>query len=233
MRGSIILAGALLALGASSVVAQHYDPFFSLNGEAGSKGATAILSAGDIGSIADAGDIGLMGKMGINEKLEVGVNIGLGVLNDGADSFNSAMIGAKYGIGKTRAISVNLLAPVGGAEDPGLSVGIMAVHEVAGMALNEHLQVSLLKGFAPAGANIDLFLEPVKELSEKLILYIDVPIGLNTDDVGNSLNIDIAPNIDYVLSETAVINAGIGINVYNGFARNEDIAIVVALVASL
>ncbi len=233
MRKSIVLTAALLALSASSSLAQHYDPFFSLNSEAGSKGATAILSAGDIGSITDAGNIGLMGKTGINEKLEVGVNIGLGVLNDAADSFDSAIIGAKYGVGETRAISVNLLAPVGSADDPGLSVGIMAVHKVGGMTLNEHLQVGLLKGFAPDGANIHLFLEPVKELSEKLILYIDVPIFSNTDNIGDSLNIDIAPNIDYVLSETAVINAGIGINIYNGITRNEDIGIVVAFVASL
>jgi hypothetical protein len=52
-----------LTLGASSVLAQHYDRFFSLNGEAGSKGADVFLSAGDIGSIADAGDLSLMGKM--------------------------------------------------------------------------------------------------------------------------------------------------------------------------
>ena len=232
MRKSIVLAAALLALGASSVMAQHYDPFFSLNGEAGSKGATAILGAGEIADIAK-GDINLMGKTALNEKLEVGVNIGSGVLVDGGDAFATATIGAKYGIGENRAISVNLLAPVGTPEDPGLSIGIMAVHEIAGMPLNEHLQVSFLKGFAAAGANVDLFLEPVKELSEKLILYIDIPIGLNTDDVGNSLNIDLAPNIDYVLSETAVINAGIGLNLYNGVARGEDIGIVVAFVASL
>jgi len=233
MKKSLLLTAAVLTLGASSAMAQHYDPFFSLNGEAGSKGATAILSAGDVGSIGDAGDIGLMGKTGINEKLEVGVNIGLGVLNDGKDSFDSALIGAKYSIGETRAISVNLLAPVGGADDPGLSVGIMAVHELAGMPLNEHLQVSFLKGFAANGANIDLFLEPVKELSDKLILYIDVPISANTDNFGDSLNIDIAPNIDYVLSEKAVLNVGIGLNIYNGIDRNSDIGVVAALVAAL
>ena len=233
MKKSLTLAAALLTWGASSVFAQHYDPFFSLNGEAGSKGADVFLSAGDIGSIADAGDLSLMGKMAINDKIEVGVNIGLGVLNDAASSFSTALIGAKYGLGESSAISVNLLAPVGDADDPGLSIGYMDAREMGGTALNTHLQVSLLKGFAAAGANIDLFLEPYKELSDKLILYIDVPIGMNTDDIGNSMNIDLAPNVDYLLSETMVINAGIGLNLYNGVSRSSDIGIALALVAAL
>ena len=100
------------------------------------------------------------------------------------------------------------------------------------MPLNEHLQVSLLKGFAAAAANIDLFLEPVKELNEQLIFYLDVFVGTNTDNIGDTLNIDIAPNIDYVLSDKIAINAGIGINAYNGITRNEDIGIAVAVVAA-
>jgi hypothetical protein len=193
---------------------------------------TGVLGAGEIGDIAE-GDINVMAKTGINDQIEVGVNIGSGLLVDGGSSFASALIGAKYGLGETRAVSVNFLVPAGDVDDPGLSIGIMAVHEVAGMPLNEHLQVSLLKGFAAAAANIDLFLEPVKELNEQLIFYLDVFVGTNTDNIGDTLNIDIAPNIDYVLSDKIAINAGIGINAYNGITRNEDIGIAVAVVAGL
>ena len=95
--------------------------------------------------------------MGVNDKLEVGANIGLGVLNEFSSSFSTLLIGAKYGLGDARAVSINLGAPIGDAEDPGLSIGLMNVQELGGMTVNQYMQIGLLKGFAPAGANIDLF----------------------------------------------------------------------------
>ena len=64
-------------------------------------------------------------------------------------------------------------------------------------------------------------------------LYVDVLLSTNTDSIAVWMSIHLARNLDIMLSETMVINAGIGVNVYDGLIRNEDIAISLALVASL
>ena len=64
-------------------------------------------------------------------------------------------------------------------------------------------------------------------------LYVDVLLSTNTDSIADWMSIHLARNLDIMLSETMVINAGIGVNVYDGLIRNEDIAISLALVASL
>ena len=64
-------------------------------------------------------------------------------------------------------------------------------------------------------------------------LYVDVLLSTNTDSIADWMSIQLAPNLDIMLSETMVINAGIGVNVYDGLIRNEDIAISLALVDSL
>ena len=125
----------------------------------------AAPKAGSASTIGDASDLNLAYKMGVSDQLEVGANIGVGVLNEGRSSFSTLLIGAKYGLGDARAVSVNLGAPIGDAEDPGLSIGLMNIQQLGGMAVNQHLQIGLLKGFAPAGANIDLLLDPVKEMT--------------------------------------------------------------------
>ena len=56
-------------------------------------------------------------------------------------------------------------------------------------------------------------------------LYVDVLLSTNTDSIADWMSIQLAPNLDIMLSETMVINAGIGVNVYDGLIRNEDIAI--------
>jgi len=64
-------------------------------------------------------------------------------------------------------------------------------------------------------------------------LYVDALLSTNTDSIADWMSIHLARNLDIMLSETMVINAGIGVNVYDGLIRNEDIAISLALVASL
>ena len=66
-----------------------------------------------------------------------------------------------------------------------------------------------------------------------MTLYVDLLLRTNTDSIADWMSIQLAPNLDIMLSETMVINAGIGVNVYDGLIRNEDIAISLALVASL
>ena len=62
---------------------------------------------------------------------------------------------------------------------------------------------------------------------------IAAPKAGSASTIGDFMSIDLAPNLDIMLSDTMVINAGIGINVYDGIIRNEDIGVSVALVASL
>ena len=147
--------------------------------------------------------------------------------------FLALLIGAEYGLGDARGLSVNLGALIGDAEDPGLSIGLMNMQQLGGMAVNQHLQIGLLQGYAPAGANIDLLLKPVKEINDKMILFIEVLLSTNTDSIGDFMSIDLAPNLDIMLNDTMVINAGIAVNLYDGIARNEDIAINLAAVAGL
>ena len=64
-------------------------------------------------------------------------------------------------------------------------------------------------------------------------LYVDALLSTNTDSIADWMSIHLARNLDIMLSDTMVINAGIGVNVYDGLIRNEDIAISLALVASL
>ena len=66
-----------------------------------------------------------------------------------------------------------------------------------------------------------------------MTLYVDVLLSTNTDSIADWMSIQLAPNLDIMLSETMVINAGIGVNVYDGLIRNEDFAISLALIASL
>ena len=58
-----------------------------------------------------------------------------------------------------------------------------------------------------------------------MTLYVDVLLSTNTDSIADWMSIQLAPNLDIMLSETMVINAGIGVNVYDVLIRNEDIAI--------
>jgi hypothetical protein len=58
------------------------------------------------------------------------------VLKEGRSSFSTLLIGVKYGLGDARAVSVNLGAPISDAEEPGLSIGLMNIQQLGGMAGN-------------------------------------------------------------------------------------------------
>ena len=45
-------------------------------------------------------------------------------------------------------------------------------------------------------------------------LYVDVLLSTNTDSIADWMSIHLARNLDIMLSETMVINAGIGVNIY-------------------
>ena len=104
----------------------------------------AALTVGSAITIGEAIDLNLAYKMGVSDQLEVGANIGVGLLNEGRSSFSILLIGAEYVPGDSRALSVNLCAPICDAEDPGLSTSLMNFQQLGGMAVNQHLQIGLL-----------------------------------------------------------------------------------------
>lgn len=213
MKKICVLAGIMMAFCSAQIDAQlHYDLYYGLPGSAGSKTLDAGLSTPDIGKIADASSVPVMAKYSLSDKLEVGARITLGVLIEGADALNSVVVGAKQGLGENSAVSVNLLAPIGGAEDPGLALGYMmsTTCPITGLALNNHLQLGLLKGHAAKGIGIDLLIEPVKPLGEKMVGYLDILVATNTDDIaGTPLAINLGPNVDFMLNETTAVNVGV------------------------
>ena len=143
------------------------------------------------------------------------------------------VVGAKQGLGGNSAVSVNLLAPIGSAEDPGLALGYMMSTEMAGLTLNNHLQLGLLKGHAAKGIGIDLLIEPVKPLGEKMVGYLDILVATNTEDIGGAyLAINLGPNVDFMLNETTVINAGVTIGLF-GDKKASEIGLGIAAIKGL
>lgn len=234
MRKALITTAVLLVFYAAQASAQtlHYDPFYILPGTAGSMGADAGLSTGDIGSIADASDVYLIGKYSVSGKLEAGTRVTFGILNDGTDSFQALQIGAKYGLSEKSAITLNLLAPLGGVDDPGLSMGYMQTMQVGGLDVNNHLQVGLLDGYAPKGVAIDLFIEPVKLFDDQLTGYLDILISSNTDAFGDNLAINLGPNLDYVLTKGLVLNVGITVGIA-GDAQQKDVGLALTAIKTM
>lgn len=153
-------------------------------------------------------------KHSFSDKLEVGARATLGFLaGDAADTFRSLVVGAKYGLNEKSALGINLLAPVGEADDPGLSVAYMMTCAMGGISWNNMLQVGLLDGFTGGvGTNLHLFIEPNKAFGDKMVGYLDILINTNTDDIGGDyLGINLAPNVDYKINDKMVLNAGISL----------------------
>jgi hypothetical protein len=240
MRKVLAIATAWLILGAVQVSAQiihllQYDPYYVLPSKTGAKGVDLGLSTIEISSIGDAADIYLMGKYSASDRIEAGIRFTFGFLNDARNTFSSLTLGGKYGLKEHSAVIANLLAPAGDADDPGLSLGYMHSLKLgSGITANNLLAIGLLDGYTGgAGIALHLFLEPYKELGEKMVFYLDVPINANTDNIGDTLNIDLAPNVDYILAEGMALNAGIGLNAYNGIKRSSDLGVTVTFIKSM
>ncbi len=223
-----ILAGAL-AFVATQALAQgshpkQYDPFFALPGKAGTTGVDGGLANSKISKIADMSDVLVMGKYSLNDKIELGARATLGFLaGDNADAFRSLVVGAKYGLGEKFALGVNLLAPAGEADDPGLSIAIMHTKTWGSISCNHMLQANLLDGFTGGvGTGLHLFVEPNKAIGSKMVGYLDILVNTNTDDIaGDYLGIDLGPNVDYKINGKTVLNVGVSLGLA-GDAKQAD-----------
>jgi hypothetical protein len=232
MKKMTILFIALLVCSTIQVGAQalHYDPYYVLPGAAGGIGVDAGLSTGDIGSIFDGSETYLVGKYSINDKLEAGARLTLGILHDGRDSFSDITVGAKYGLSATSALTLNV-TPFNEAEEIGLSVGFMMTTQMGGMDVNNHLQIGLLDGYA-SGLGIDLFIEPVKIIDEKITGYLDILISSDTDAFSDNLGVNLGPNVDYALMEDLVFNAGVTVGIA-GDGKQQDVGLMITAIKTM
>jgi hypothetical protein len=218
-----LLAGALsLAFCLGQAGAQlHYDPYYALPGKAKTCGALAGIDNWKISEIGDATDIMGMYKHSLSDKLEVGARVTIGSLHEGADALSMVVAGAKWGLGEKRALSANFLVPLGDADDPGLSVGIMNSMALGGLQTNWWLQAGLLKGYAPDGVGLDLLGQCTKGINDKLTGYLDLLVNTNTDEIGDNLGVNLRPHVDYKLNDKSMINLGISIGLA-GDAKQDD-----------
>ncbi|HJP34028.1 MAG TPA: hypothetical protein QGF95_26060 [Candidatus Latescibacteria bacterium] len=233
MRRVIVSALAALAF-ATGAMAQSYDLYYVLPGEAGSKGIEAGIAAADVGSIGDVGVVNLGGKYSLSDQIEVGALAELGLLNDALSTLSTITAGAKYSMGEDMALTAGLLIPTGDADDPGLSLGVMKTITSGDLMINNWLQIGLLDGATGGvGVNVDLLIEPTKAFGDKITGYLDILVSTNTDDIaGDHLGIDIGPNADISISDAAVVNVGVTLGAV-GDAKADDLGIIATLVMGL
>jgi len=235
MKKTMLLAGGLLVFCASQIAGQalNYDPYYVLPGEGKSLGIDLVLSTPDVAEIGNLSDIDLMVKYSINDQVEVGARATFGFLNDGADSFSSVTLGAKYALAEQRAVTLNI-TPFNGSEEFGLSLGVMNSVEIEGFGLNKQLQIGLLDAYALEGVAVDILIEPVMEINEKLVGYLDILISTNTDDIGDHLSVLLGPNADIAVAEGWTVNAGVNFSVLSGdLAADTELGLVVTVFRDL
>ena len=234
MRIALVAAAAIGIIGAAQVRASdaplRYDPFYTLPGAALTKVIDAGLISDDMGS---ASDLFVTGKYSVSKQLEVGARGTFGFLRDGGDALASTLIGAKYALAGKRTATVDLLLPIGGTNDPGVSLGIMERRQMNSVNVDALLQVGLGKGYVAEGAKVNLELESSKVLDKAMTGYVDVIVGTNTSNIGDDLSIDVLPYVNYRVKAGLVASAGIRVNAYKGTTRSSDIGLRLVAIKAL
>lgn len=160
----------------------------------------------------------------------------LGVLKDGADALSRLMVGAKYGMGESRALTADLRVVDEATEELGLRIGAMHTISSGELMINNAFQVGLLDGYTGGvGVALDLLIEPTKAFGDKLTGYIDIVVSTNTDDIGGDfLAINVGPNVDVMLNDMAVINAGVIVGVAGDrkTEKADDLGLAVTLLSN-
>ena len=227
---AVLFLASIVGLPAS---AQHYDLYYVLPAEEGTTGVDAGLVSADIGSLGEVSNLNILGKYSISDNVEVGARGVFRVVNDERNNLSTIEVGVKLGIEEMVALTAALLLPAGDADDFGLSIGAMRTKETdSGLAINTWLQATFLKGYHADGVGLNLLIEPTRALGDRLTGYIDVLVNTETDSFGDNLGVNIGPNVDITLSENALINVGLTFGMV-GDAKQDDIGLVVALVAGL
>lgn len=227
---ALVSASILLAL-ATTASAQHYDPYFVLPGPSGRIGADLGLFNRDLTSVADASTVLTMGKYSISDQLEIGASADLGILQVGAGSLMRVQAGAKMGLAPDLAITGTVVLPVGDIDDPGVAVGAMKSLFISGTMVNTWAQGAFLDGYATDGVSLSLLIEPVYNFGDLATGYFDILIASNTDALGDHLALNLGPNAELNLNETAIVNVGLTIGLA-GDARQDDMGLNMSLITA-
>lgn len=219
MKRILPLVGALLVLSFVQVAAQpqllSYDLYYVLPGEVGTGGVDFGFGTPFADEIDGTSDFDLLAKYSLTDELEVGTRATFGFLNDARDAFSSLTLGAKYRLADRRALALNF-TPHNPAEKAGISVGLMNSVELGNKGINSHLIFGFMDGYAPKGALVDLLVQPVLPLSERMFAYLDVIVSTDTDKPADRIGVLMGPNLDVELVEGLMLNAGIRFSVYSG-----------------
>ena len=204
---------------------KDYNPRFELPTKAAkSINASAGIINRNLSEIGNITDLFVSGNYAFQDGIEFGASIILGALQEARDGLSAVVVGGKYGLQENSALSGTLLLPVGDADDLGLALGYMTSMEVANYPTNAYAKVSLLDGFAPVGIGIDALVEPSKEFNEKITGFLDILLSLNTDDIGNTLGLNLRPHADYKLGDAGILNVGLSLGIA-GDAKQEDLGL--------
>ncbi len=236
MHKALFLAATLCLFAATATVAQplSYDPFFVLPSTKGYKSIDLGLRTSDSNNIINATDTIFMSKFTPSDQIEVGARFTFGFFNETTSNFASLTVGSKYSLTPKRAVALNIALPAGEIEDPGISLGIMNTLTVADkIQLNKQLFIGLLNGYTKGtGIIVDALIEPVLLLNPRWTAYLDLLISSNTNDFGNFLAVDFAPNIDWVMSDGNALNFGLILGLA-GDLKSEKTGVAITLLRNM
>ncbi|HCV25005.1 MAG TPA: hypothetical protein QF604_01035 [Candidatus Latescibacteria bacterium] len=226
MRRSVI--GCLLLALATTVSAQHYDPYYVSPGPKGRIAADLGLFADDVSRIADASSTITAGKLSISDEWEVGLAADLGLLRDHAGTLSSVQVGTKLGLDEHMALTGAAVLPLGETDDLGLSVGLMKTFLAGQHMVNTWTSAALLDGYTGKGRR------PLRaDRAHTQCGRSDHGISRRKRTIeygspGDELGIDVGPNVDINWNQTATINTGLSFGVA-GDAKQDDLAFTLSL----
>tara|TARA_B100000686_G_C16629701_1_gene883953 strand:- start:96 stop:689 length:594 start_codon:yes stop_codon:yes gene_type:complete len=179
VRRSVI--GCLLLALATTVSAQHYDPYYVFPGPKGRIAADLGLFADDVSRIADASSTITSRKLSISDEWEVGLAVDLGLLRDHAGTLSSVQVGTKLGLDEHMALTGAAVLPLGETDDLGLSVGLMKTFLAAQHMVNTWTSAALLDGYTGKGVALSVLIEPTRSVGDRITGYLDVNVRSNTE----------------------------------------------------
>lgn len=228
MKNVIRVTALLLALGVVQVppaVAQpplHYDPYFALPGPAYSSQAITGIQSVDLTDVGNRSTVFLTPKYGINDYLEVGARVDLGPFYEGRDDFTSLLVGGKYRLNAQSAATVNLLAPVGAVDKPGLAAGYMMKLTSGQVTVDSQVQLGLLSGYTDGkNAVLQVLVRPSTKLGKNVIGHLDIVGTTDSRDIADYLGIDMIANADLLLGNHATVNVGLSYGVAGDYKQDK------------
>ncbi len=234
MSTLIAAVAGLLVMGGYMVEAQPltypltYDIHYVLPEAAGTGGVDIGFLTPDIDKIDEFGDIDIMAKYALADWFEVGARATLGVLRDDAKALSSITLGAKYSLGSRTAATANLSAKRE-TDNYGISAGLMHSMLVGDIGVNSHILFGFLDGYTPNGTLIDVMIQPVLPLSDRVFAYLDILLTSDSQELVDRSSVILVPNLDYEIIPGLMLNGGIRFSIHSGDDIRHDTKVGVIL----